>query len=1130
MDQELPQHEKVRFRRDEIADLSSLPSACDVPPLGRAAFGRRARMFRRVAIGLACLFLLLAGAFYVVGTIGIGTERLQQEAEKAVERFAGIDVDVNIGSTSFTLDGSSFLALRVRDLSLVTHDGRRAVDAGVVRFGVRFWPLLSGDVRLTSARIADARIDIAAMPSGESDWAVALSNSEGLLDPDKVIAATFDAARKALDAVKMDSMREIRLDNVEFMLSQNGEVKSLRVANAVVSQSGAEQMQLTATMDIDGRALKLEAAASGDPDTKLVRTLTANAELAERETTGEPSLSGSTPGAVQLRVSGNEQRGDAPSRLEIALSTKGSRLELGPRGALPADLEMRAKLETGTNKLAIDRLRLTTGRSAFEFEGSVGPRPASGAPDESAAYRYDLVSNGSTLAPLESPEPALKFFARVAGIYLPDSYKLLADTIALRSGPTGEVVGTAAIEFVEAKAPGVLVAISVHDMPVSHVKQLWPWFSASNARSWVLKNLFGGKVVDASLQYRVEPGRVGNGVPLSSKEVFGRFQVEGSRFDVAGRIPPVRDAVGVVEFAGNDVEISLSSGTVYMPSGRVVNASSGKMSILKANRPPVIGKLDMDVAGDAQAVIELVSYEPINAMRHVGLKPEEISGTVSGNVKADIPLQRGDDTSKLDWIVSLDYKGLALTKPFDGQMVAAADGSIVVDPQKAVISATATLNGIPAEVDLIEPLEDTGPQRRRKVELIINDKTRETFMPGLSTLLSGTVKVALEKNENGSRDVTADLTGATLSIPWAGWSKGAGIPADVRFVMTSEGATTRLANFNLDGKSFSIDGNVDLSGGSLTSARFSKVQLNRGDNVAVAVRRSDKGYAVNVSGQSLDARSLIKQFTSDADTATRDAGAGSIAVTADVKSLAGFHGEVLSGLKLDYSAAGSTVNGLKVSATTSSGAAITIDNSAGAGQRTMTIRSADAGATLRFLNVYEHMQGGGILLSLQGGNDGPLRGRIDARDFLVVNEPKLASIVSTTPAGDDRSLNQAVKADIDASRVQFERGFTEIEKGRGYVRLANGVLRGPLIGTTFQGTLYDQNNNMDMTGTFMPAYGLNRIFGEIPLLGAILGNGRDRGLIGVTYRLKGSASKPDLEINPLSVIAPGIFRSIFEFR
>ena len=53
---------------------------------------------------------------------------------------------------------------------------------------------------------------------------------------------------------------------------------------------------------------------------------------------------------------------------------------------------------------------------------------------------------------------------------------------------------------------------------------------------------------------------------------------------------------------------------------------------------------------------------------------------------------------------------------------------------------------------------------------------------------------------------------------------------------------------------------------------------------------------------------------------------------------------------------------------------------------------------------------------------------------------------------------------------------------------------------------------------------------RLPLIGIILGNGRDRGLIGVTFKLSGDANAPTLQINPLSVIAPGIFRSIFEFR
>ncbi|MEP6563950.1 MAG: hypothetical protein ABJB10_02355 [Mesorhizobium sp.] len=1127
MDQEEPQHEKIKFRRDEITDLGTFPSACSVPPLGRARIGRGFRILARLVAGFSALVLLAAAAVYVIGASGFGTERLRAEAETAIEKLAGVDVNVAVGPARLTLDGSSFIALQVSDVSLKTADGKPMADAGRVRFGIRLIPLLSGEVRLTSARISDAHIVTAAIPAG-GDWTAGLRNQDGLIDPEKLATAVFAGVNHALDAVREDSMRRIDLRNVEFVLPEAGTVKLVRINNASVLQSGAGSMAFSADAAVDGRALTIAASANRDTTTRRVTALDASVDVAGAD--GDPAAVAGKLGAVALKLTGSEGSGENNSRLTAALSLTGSVLDLGTRGLLPADVDLNATLAAGSNKIQIDRLLLKTGRSAFDFAGSIGPKPATGAAGEEPSYRYDLTSDGSTLAPSESPEPALKFFARIAGVYQTNSRKLVAEQIGIRSGPTGEALGTASVEFVEGKAPGISVAFNVHDMPVSHVKQLWPWFSAKNARLWVLKNLFGGRVIDANLQFQVVPGRLGNGVPLSPDEVFGRFQVEGSRFDTAGRIPPIRDAVGVVSFHGNDVDVALSSGSIYMPSGRTVAASNGTLTVKAANHPPVVGALDIDVVGEAPAIAELASYEPINAMRHVGLLPEDLSGTMTGHVKADIPLQSGVDTSKLDWLVTLDYKDLAVGKPFEGQTVTDADGSITVGPDQAVISAKALLNGIPAELDLVEPLRDGGPPRSRKVALVLDDKARATAMPGLSTLLSGTIKVAIDKSGAGNQNVSADLTNAGLDIPWAGWSKGPGIPAKVSFVMAKSGATTTLSDFNLDGKTFSIDGSVVLVNGALSTARFSKVTLNRGDDVAVSVKRSGKGYAVDVSGNALDARSLIKQFTSDVDTATKTTGSSSISVSADVNSLTGFHDEVLSNLKLDYSAAGSKVNGLKVSATASSGAAITISNTTGDGRRALAMKSADAGAILRFLNIYEHMEGGSITLALAGTGDGPMKGQVDSSNFFIVNEPKLASIVSTTPAGDSRSLNEAVKGKLDTSRVKFERGFSEIEKGAGYLKLANGVLRGSRIGTTFQGTLYDQDNNMDMTGTFMPAYGLNRIFGELPLVGVLLGNGRDRGLIGVTYRLKGNANKPVLDINPLSVIAPGIFRSIFEYH
>ncbi|TIP98732.1 MAG: hypothetical protein E5X57_36210, partial [Mesorhizobium sp.] len=82
------------------------------------------------------------------------------------------------------------------------------------------------------------------------------------------------------------------------------------------------------------------------------------------------------------------------------------------------------------------------------------------------SYRYDLTSDGSTLAPSESSEPALDFIARVAGVYQTRSRKLVAEQIGIRSGSASEALGTASVEFARGKVPGISVAFNVHDMPV----------------------------------------------------------------------------------------------------------------------------------------------------------------------------------------------------------------------------------------------------------------------------------------------------------------------------------------------------------------------------------------------------------------------------------------------------------------------------------------------------------------------------------------------------------------------------------------------------------------------------------------------------------------------------------------
>ncbi len=1134
VDQEVPRHEKIRFRRDEITNLGAMPSAAGLE-LNRPRTSMRRKLGHCILAAVAIagsLLLLLVIAIEALSYSGIGQDRMRHEAERAMEELAGVDVDVSMGQARLALDGVRLIAVEVPDVRLTRADGTAMAEVGMMRFGIRMLPLLTGEVKLGNARISDARIVVDAMPeSGSNDWSAALRNDIGLVEPQKLLNETFRGIHRGFDAVRYDGMREIALSNVEFVLPSGGEVKVVGVVGASLAKARSGELHIAATFDVDGREVDLSATAVRDPSVNRIAALDAAVSMTDpfAGQTDVAAAKASRIGSADLVITGSEGLGGNGSELVAKGSIGKSTLDLGLRGQLVGDIAVDLRLADGLDKIDVRQLLVSTGRSTFDFNGAAGPRPATGLATDNPAYRFALVSRESRLSPGESPEPALAFLARVAGAYDTVTRTLSADEIGVKSGPGGEALGKAAVQFVEGKAPGIFLAFNVHDMSVAHVKQLWPWFSARNARIWVLQNLFGGRVVDGNVQFDVRPDRLGNGVPLTSQEVFGRFELDGSRFDTAGLIPPIRDAKGVVEFYGNNVDVSLSSGTVFMPSGRTVAASNGTLKVAKANILPVIGALDIDVAGSADAVAELASYEPINAMRHVGILPEELTGDVTGNVRADIPLTKGIDTSKLDWTVALDYEGLSVARSFDGQKLSDAKGTITVTPEKAVIAADGKLNGVPAELDLVEPLRAGSLAKERNVRFVLDDKARNALVPGLSDMLSGTIKVDVEQLDEGKRNIIADLTSAKLDFPWIGWSKGPGIAAKASFTMTTDGERSMLSDFRLDGKTFSLRGDVNVANGSLSSARFDKVQLNRGDDVSVNIKRAGKGFAVQVRGNALDARAMIKQVMADVDGAAAKTGSNSVSVDLAVKSLIGFGDEKLSGVTLQYSGSGSKVGGLSVKATSSSGGQITVSNVAKGGGRRLDVRSADAGAILRFLDVYGRMQGGSLALALESVGDGPLKGQVDVREFWVVNEPRLASIVASKPAGDDRSLNQAVRKDIDVSRVKFERGFAQIDKREKYLALENGVLRGPLIGTTFQGTLYDQQGQMNMTGTFMPAYGLNRIFGELPLVGVILGNGRDRGLIGVTYKLSGDANAPKLHVNPLSVIAPGIFRAIFEY-
>ena len=96
--------------------------------------------------------------------------------------------------------------------------------------------------------------------------------------------------------------------------------------------------------------------------------------------------------------------------------------------------------------------------------------------------------------------------------------------------------------------------------------------------------------------------------------------------------------------------------------------------------------------------------------------------------------------------------------------------------------------------------------------------------------------------------------------------------------------------------------------------------------------------------------------------------------------------------------------------------------------------------------------------------------------------------------------------------------------------IEDAVLRGPQLGASFSGRYDARTTDVTVIGTYIPLFPLNNLFGQIPIIGLALGAGPREGLIGVTFKVEGPVSEPHVFINPLSAVAPGIFRKIFDFQ
>ena len=196
-----------------------------------------------------------------------------------------------------------------------------------------------------------------------------------------------------------------------------------------------------------------------------------------------------------------------------------------------------------------------------------------------------------------------------------------------------------------------------------------------------------------------------------------------------------------------------------------------------------------------------------------------------------------------------------------------------------------------------------------------------------------------------------------------------------------------------------------------------------------------------------------------------------------------------------------------------------------AGKRTFRLEADDAGAALYAADLYDNVRGGTLLVygEPKGGDlKGDLFGGARMENFTVVKAPVLARLLNAMSlVGLLQQLQGQEGLPFEKLESEFQWHFRD---GGNLLAIKDGRTTGSSVGLTFEGTIDQKKNYTNIGGTIVPMSEINNLIGSIPLIGDILTGGG--ALIAATYSFKGPIKDPEVSVNPLSVLTPGIIRKV----
>ena len=660
----------------------------------------------------------------------------------------------------------------------------------------------------------------------------------------------------------------------------------------------------------------------------------------------------------------------------------------------------------------------------------------------------------------------------------------------------------------------------VRGFDMNGLRRYWPAGVAADAYDWVTENIRKAIIDEASMSL---VARFPNGDASKAQigSLNGTINAREAEVHYFKPLPPVTGVAADMTFTDKRFDVAIGDGQL---GDLVVDEGSAVITGLEADDQDIY--IDLVLRGPISTALEVLDREPLGFISKLGIDAAAISGETAARLVFNFPLLKDLKIEQVAVAVGASLRAVALSNgPFG---LAIGDGALKLQLTGAgmTVSGDATLNGVPLDISWEENFSDTSSfDRRFALRGVVDADARRRLKIDDLPFIGGAITGELTHTEfpDGRSESVArlDLNETVFDLPRLRFRKPTGAPGTLyAFLRTPATGPPVVEDLRLDAGDFRAEMRIvatpDLKG-------FETLEIRRlafsGNDLRGRVRAADDGgFEIDLTGTQIDLGPLFDDGD-DVDASVAEDVRPLRVRASFARALLG-EGRALSDVKAELVSDGRNFRRVAVDAGVDGGVRLAVNLTPNGDGATLRIATRDAGRAIQAANWPNRLKGGSLLITgQQSAAGGPFTGAFELKRFKVTEAPVLARVLQVL------SLTGIFSA-LGQDGLDFVALDGKFRYYGGALEIKNARAVGSSLGITAEGSVYVEDATADLSGTVVPAYTINNVLGNIPLLGPILTGGANEGIFAANYVVKGRLEDPRISVNPLSALAPGFLRNL----